>query len=141
VPGSFCWPDSTSCVTYGRLYTQEAAIKACSMMGGSWRLPSQEEWQALAKSYGGVYDNSNDEGKSAFIALTEDGNGGFNATAGGNRSGEGKFERLGAHGFYWTSTRYDSAEAWFYNFAMEAGLLNRHTGDKNMAISVRCIKE
>jgi uncharacterized protein (TIGR02145 family) len=50
-------------------------------------------------------------------------------------------ERLGAYGFYWTSTEYESKEAWFYNFAKGSTLLNHHTGDKNRAFSVRCIKD
>ena len=36
---------------YGRLYTWDAAQKACPP---SWRLPTDEEWRALRQGYGGL---------------------------------------------------------------------------------------
>lgn len=73
--------------------------------------------------------------------LTEGGSAGFHALLGGNREVNGDYQRLEAHGFYWTATEMDSIQAWFLNFAKGASLLNRHTGDKQRALSVRCIKE
>ena len=140
VPDSFCkGDDSAFCAQYGRFYTWEAAKKACSQLGEEWRLPTNEEWAILAKSYGGIYGEAGDNGKSAYLALTEGGSAGFNAFLAGNREADGTYARFGAHGFYWTATEKDSSEAWFINFAKGAPLLNRHTGDKNRALSVRCI--
>lgn len=142
LPGSYCQQDDTNhCSRYGRLYTWEAARDACDQLGDGWRLPTNEEWQTLAKSYGGIYNDSDDKGKSAYFNLLEGGNAAFNARLGGNREANGNYERLEAHGFYWTSTEYDSSGAWFYNFGKGSTLLNRHTGDKKRAVSVRCIKE
>jgi uncharacterized protein (TIGR02145 family) len=129
------------CVHYGGLYTWQTAKKACESLGDGWRLPSDKEWQTMAKFYGGVYDDSGDKGKSAYERLMLGGGSGFNAMLGGNRERDGSYQRLDAHGFYWTSSEYDSAEAWFYNFAKGATLLNHHTGDKSRAISVRCIQD
>ena len=141
-PESFCQNDSAElCNQYGRLYSWSSATIACNSLGNDWRLPTNEEWQALAKHYGGVYDDSEDKGKSAYFYLLEGGSSGFNALLGGNREANGNYERLGAHGFYWTSTEYDSTNAWFYNFGIGSTLLNHHTGDKQMAVSVRCIKD
>jgi uncharacterized protein (TIGR02145 family) len=142
IPGSFCQQDdSLNCIRYGRLYTWEAAKNGCSKLGDGWRLPTNEEWQIMAKWYGGIYDDSDDKGKSAYMNLLDGGNSEFNAYLGGNREANGNYERLGTHGFYWTSTEYESKEAWFYNFAKGSTLLNHHTGDKNRAVSVRCIKD
>lgn len=139
---SYCQKDEVSnCDRYGRLYTWEDAIKACKQLGKGWRLPSKEEWQTLATAYGGSYGQSNDNGQLAYLNLTEGGTSGFKALLGGNRGTNGMYERLDAHGFYWTATEYDQEEAWFYNFANGSGILNRHTGDKGRAASVRCIKE
>jgi uncharacterized protein (TIGR02145 family) len=140
VENSFCPKDSTLCNTYGRLYTWKAAMEGCRSLGEGWRLPTNKEWQNLAKQYGGIVDDSEDKGRSAYVNLSEDSNAGFNALLAGNRQADGTYERLGAHGFYWTATESDSTEAWFYNFAKEATLLNHHTGSKLRAISVRCIK-
>ena len=55
----------------------------------------------MAKHYGGVSNDSPDKGKAAYSALSGD-TSGFNAVLGGNRSVAGQYERLEAHGFYWT---------------------------------------
>ncbi|GHN02255.1 hypothetical protein WSM22_37440 [Cytophagales bacterium WSM2-2] len=141
VTDSYCQQDDTlNCNRYGRLYTWKAAILGCSSLGDGWRLPTDEEWKTLAKSYGGIYDDSDDKGKSSYVNLMQDGKAEFNAVLGGNREANGAYERLEAHGFYWSSTEHDSTEAWFYNFAKGPTLLNHHTGDKKRAVSVRCIK-
>ncbi|NOS91897.1 MAG: hypothetical protein HOP30_08240 [Cyclobacteriaceae bacterium] len=140
VEDSFCHADSSNCQLYGRLYTWKAAMEGCRALGDGWRLPTNEEWQNMAKQYGGIICDSEDEGKAAYINLSEGGSAGFNALLAGNRQPNGDYQRLAAHGFYWTATESDSTEAWFYNFAKEATLLNHHTGSKLRAISVRCIK-
>jgi len=49
---------------------------------------------------------------------------------------------LDAHGFYWTASDTASTSAAFYNFGRGGEGLSRHTqGLKQMAASVRCIKE
>ncbi|MFC4870530.1 FISUMP domain-containing protein [Negadavirga shengliensis] len=142
MPESYCQQDDTLlCRRYGRLYTWEAAKNGCSNLGNGWRLPTNEEWQTLARYYGGIMSDSEDKGRSAYFNLLEGGSAEFNALLGGNREANGSYERLEAHGFYWTATEYDSAEAWFYNFGKGSTLINRHTGDKKLAVSVRCIKE
>lgn len=139
---SYCQHDDTlNCSQYGRLYTWVVAKICCDQLGDGWRLPTNEEWQTMAKMYGGIYDDSVNKGKSAYLSLLEGGKAEFNALLGGNREANGSYERLGAHGFYWSATEYDHDQAWFYNFAKGSTLLNRHTGDKKLAISVRCIKE
>ena len=142
IPESYCQQDDTfNCNRYGRLYTWEAAKKGCDGLGDRWRLPTDEEWRIMAKHYGGVYDDSDDKGQSAYVNLLEGGNAEFNALLGGNREADGHYQRLGAHGFYWTATEYDSADAWFYNFGKGSTLLNHHSGSKKRAVSVRCVME
>jgi uncharacterized protein (TIGR02145 family) len=66
---------------------------------------------------------------------------GFNAVLGGNRS-EGQYARLEAHGLYWTALANDPATAPYYNFGQNGGALHRQPqGEKQMAISVRCIRD
>lgn len=141
-PQSHCQKDEhLLCDHYGRLYTWENARKACKKIGNNWRLPTNEEWLALATAYGGIQENSIDNGKLAYLNLVNGGTSGFNALLGGNREANGTYNRLEAHGFYWTATEYNREQAWFYNFAKGPAILNRHTGDKSRAASVRCIKK
>jgi uncharacterized protein (TIGR02145 family) len=141
--GSFCYDNSeANCHRYGRLYTWDAARDGCRSLGDGWRLPTDDEWRQMAKHYGGVRDESADAGQAAYKALTIGGNSGFDAPLGGNRSERGAFDRLEAHGFYWTASDRNESTAVFYNFGRGVLALNRHPeGDKRMAASVRCVRE
>jgi uncharacterized protein (TIGR02145 family) len=139
---SYCYDDAESnCRRYGRLYTWASAQRACETLGSGWRLPTDDEWRQMAKRYGGVSDDSADKGRAAFTSLVSGGPSGFNAVLGGNRS-DGKYARLEAHGFYWTASDNDPRSAPFYNFGQNGHALHRQPeGDKQMAISVRCVRK
>lgn len=140
---SYCYEDAElNCRQYGRLYTWDSAQRACQSLGDGWRLPTDDEWRAMAKHYGGVSEDSDDRGKAAYKALLTGGNSGFNALLGGGRSKDGQYARLGAHGFYWTASEIDPATGWSYNFGGGGQALHRQSGgEKEGAFSVRCITE
>jgi uncharacterized protein (TIGR02145 family) len=140
-PESYCYGDiETNCGRYGRLYRWRAAQRGCQSLGDGWRLPTNDEWQRLAKQFGGVVGDSDDGGKAAYRALVG-GVSGFNALKGGGRSTTGEYTRAEAHGFFWTATESDSTRAWFYNFGGQL-YLNRHPdGEKERAFSVRCVRD
>jgi uncharacterized protein (TIGR02145 family) len=143
VPSS-CYGDAEpNCRKYGRLYTWESARRACQSLGDGWRLPTDDEWRQMAKHYGGIFEDSSDSGKAAYTALLIGGSSGFNAVLGGTRNSEdGQYARLEAHGFYWTASEKDSANAPFYNFGRgRPALFRQSSGEKHMAISVRCVSE
>ena len=139
---SYCHDDSeANCRRYGRLYTWQSAQRACHSLGDRWRLPTDDEWRQMAKHYGGVGDDSPDKGKAAYTALLRGGTSGFKAVLGGNRTIDGKYERLEAHGFYWTASENNPMTAPFYNFGKGSqGLYRQPEGQKQMAISVRCVR-
>ena len=141
IDGSYCYDEKeANCGRYGRLYTGEAAQRGCRELGDGWRLPTNLEWQQMAKPYGGVFGDSDDDGKGAYAALVSGGKSGFNVVFGGRREPNGEYARVDAHGFYWTSSRSESGGIWFYNFGGQR-FLNRHSGGNPlMAISVRCIR-
>jgi uncharacterized protein (TIGR02145 family) len=142
IPDSYCYENvESNCKQYGRLYTWEAAQKACNLLGEGWRLPTNADWQVLARQFGGVRDDSVDKGNAAYRALLQGGSPAFNALLGGGRDMTGNYARLDAHGFYWTATETGTGTAWFYNFGKGSGMLNRHNdGEKSRAFSVRCVK-
>jgi uncharacterized protein (TIGR02145 family) len=139
---SYCYMDlELNCRRYGRLYTWEAARHGCQSLGDGWRLPSDDEWREMARHYGGLLESSADGAKAAYRALVIGGTSGFNAMLGGSRA-DGRYDRLEAHGFYWTASDNASASAAFYNFGKGGQSLSRHAqGLKQMAASVRCIRE
>jgi len=138
---SYCYDDfEPNCSRYGRLYTWVSAQQVCPSLGNGWRLPTDDEWRQMVKHYGGVSADSADKGKAAFAALLSGGISDFNAVLGGDRS-NGQYTRLEAHGFYWTASDNDRSSAPFYNFGKNGQALHRQPqGEKEMAISVRCIR-
>ena len=140
---SYCYEDSElNCRRYGRLYTWESARQACQSLEAGWRLPTDDEWRQMAKHYGGIGNDSDDNGKAAYAALLSGGSSGFSAVLGGNRSTDGRYARLEAHGFYWTASENDPGSAPFYNFGRGSQALYRQSqGQKQMAISVRCVRD
>jgi uncharacterized protein (TIGR02145 family) len=139
---SYCYDDAEpNCRRYGRLYPWESAQRVCQSLGNGWRLPTDDEWRQMAKRYGGVSADSPDKGEAAFAALRSEGTSGFNAVMGGNRF-DGKYARLGEHGLYWTASDNDPGSAPYYNFGQGGHALHRQPeGKKEMAISVRCVRE
>jgi uncharacterized protein (TIGR02145 family) len=141
---SYCYENAElNCRRYGRLYTWESARRACESLGSGWRLPADEAWRRLAKYFGGVGDDSADNGKTAYTALLVGGRSGFKALLGGGREvNADRYARLEAHGFYWTSSERDSGNALFYNFAKGGLALYRQPdGEKQRAFSVRCVRQ
>ncbi|SDB90641.1 FISUMP domain-containing protein [Williamwhitmania taraxaci] len=103
VPGSWCYDNNPeNCKKYGRLYTYEAALKACPK---GWHLPSSAEWSVLANFLGGE--------DVAGKALKIGGKSAMMLPLGGNRIQSAGFGLVGTYGSYWSSTRYDSTHAWY----------------------------
>lgn len=138
--GEGCWVydnDPKNGEKYGRLYTWKAAQKACPP---GWRLPTDDEWRAMAKVFGGCDDDANDGGKAANDALIEGGSSGFSARLGGYRLFDGDFGLLGSWGEYWSATERGSDRAWYYTF-VGGGKLRRSLLGKSNGFSCRCLQD
>lgn len=115
---------------YGRLYTWDAAIKACPP---GWRLPGLKEIEAIIDRFGGA--------KGAYEALTEGGKSSFNAHLGGLRYTEGSFCDLRlTGGYYWSVTETGSDGAWIYNFDGGSRKLFCYYKSKGFGFSCRCVQ-
>ena len=143
IPGSYYYNDSAVyCQKYGRLYTYEAAQKVCISLGEGWHIPSTDEWHTLLKHYGGAFKEAESTGKEAFERLLRKEKPTFAMTLAGNRNIDGTYGRIGAHGFYWTSTELNNDNAGFLNFASGKKVLFLQPDmEKMRAISVRCVKK
>lgn len=126
---------------YGRLYTWEAAKKACPE---GWHLPMDEEWKILMKKMGGYYDGYKGEigdAKASYQALIQGGISNFSVLLGGNRDSIGKFNNLDENGLFWSATGSDAIFAWDYFFDRDFGRVTRDFDYKLDAFSCRCIKD
>jgi uncharacterized protein (TIGR02145 family) len=139
---SWCYGNSSdSCAKYGRLYTWEAAKRACQSVG--MRLPTKAEWDALVTAAGG----SSTAGKKlkSTSGGNSDGNGtndfGFSALPGGYRGSLGSFDFAGGYGYWWTATEHSDGNA--YNWVMYSRHddVDEYFSVLSYAISVRCVQD
>ena len=148
--GSWCYDnDPEKCKLAGRLYTWDAATKACPE---GWRLPSEEDWNMLmieGLSKAGTILKSETgwawKNNGTFI----DGNGenslGFSAIPAGLWTAqEETYANAGMVAFFWSSTEKDDDEANSVTFSgdsrfNEEALLGAMP--KNYGFSVRCVQD
>lgn len=139
---SWCYDNNDNkCIEFGRLYNFDAAKSVCP---DGWHLPTEKEWESLITTYGG--------GKSAYNYLVKGGKSSFDALLGGERSRYGSgmigvssrvgFLRNGLNGYYWSRTRNPSRKdlVWYYHFESKEREVIRHSGNKENALSCRCIE-
>ena len=120
---SVCYGNEhVNCEIMGRLYTWNAATTGLCPKG--WTLPSQEDFK---KAFG----------DASSATLKE--NNSFNMQFAGFRYYDGKFADLDASASFWTSDSYDDSRAYLVR-ATDSTITYEHF-NKNIAASVRCIKE
>jgi len=131
---------------YGKLYNGHAVIDNRGICPTGWHVATYNDWQALISLLGGE-DVAGGKLKSIGTQHWESPNtgatnaSGFTALPGGNRNQYGDFfDMMSMHGFWWTSTMvmYNPLYAMSIN-AFSQGI-TEHLFDKNMGLSVRCVK-
>ncbi|MDA3910287.1 MAG: PEGA domain-containing protein [Bacteroidales bacterium] len=127
---SWCYDnESHNCDKYGRLYKWESAKNTCP---DGWHLPSKRDFKILLKSV----DKSN-----VYNALTEGGESGFSIPLGGWGNSKTNFSGCGYIAYYWTSTYYVSSGVWYFDIYKHTESVDLHLVNKNVGLSVRCIKD
>ncbi len=125
---------------YGRLYTLEAAEKACP---AGWHLATEAEWTSLST----LENESITGGKLKTVEYWDapntgaDNSFGFNAVPGGYKSPEGEFTDLGKIAAYWTSSEKSVNTAWRIFLLYNNSGIMRGMDLKTHAFSVRCVKD
>jgi uncharacterized protein (TIGR02145 family) len=137
-PNSWCYDNNPdNCKKYGRLYSWNAAMKACP---DDWHLPFRKEWCELFIFAGGEdIAGMKLKSKSPDWDGTDDYS--FLALPGGGRITNGSFGDLGSWGGWWTATENDSSNA--YNWNMGADYTDAYEFDNNKidGFSVRCLRD
>lgn len=132
IPNSFAYKnDRDNMRIYGRLYTWDAAMKACPK---GWHLPSDAEWSQLSTALGGV--------TNAAEQMKFNGSSGFNAPMGGYKTEKGmEFEGKNTDAIYWSSTPFQGNTVWVRQIKSFSPKLLETSYDKNVAASCRCVKD
>ncbi|MCD6345792.1 MAG: hypothetical protein J7L96_00085 [Bacteroidales bacterium] len=154
-----CWKGIESyCDTYGYLYTWHGANIACPH---GWHLPTEQDWQTLElflgvaqitiESYQSRGITMNVGGRLKDTRLWESPNEGatnetgFSAIPGSQRYWDGSWDDEGpSHTVhYWTATEstYDSNNVYYRTLYNDDVGITRGSIRKDVAFSVRCIKD
>ena len=126
---------TTNYTTYGVLYNWAAAMNGQTGEGvqgicpTGWHLPTDAEFTILTNTTGNT--------KGALISA-----GWFDSLFAGYRHDiYGEFEAVGSAAWYWTSTAFDSNDAWRMALVSSNTTVWRSAYAKSIGMSVRCIKD
>jgi uncharacterized protein (TIGR02145 family) len=150
--GAWCYynNDAANGKRWGKLYNWYAVNDPRGLAPEGWHIPSDAEWTTLTTFLGGE-DVAGGKMKSE-LALWQlpnkaaNNESGFTGLPGGFRYGktdigDGAFEGVQNLGFWWSSTDYSPADAWYRYMFYDSGGAARNHGFKNNGFSVRCIRD
>ncbi|MDR2592012.1 MAG: InlB B-repeat-containing protein [Chitinispirillales bacterium] len=132
-----------NCAKYGRLYTWEAAKRACQQVGK--RLPTRTEWDALVTAAGGSSvagsKLKSSSGWNSYSDISSTDEFGFSALPGGYRDySDGDFIDAGFYGYWWTAT--ESGSGAYGRRMYDYGDLVYEGNDlKSDGFSARCVED
>ncbi len=149
--GAYCYynNNSANADTYGALYNWYAVDEDDSrgLAPEGWHVPTDDDWQTLVDFLGGssvAGGKMKETGTAHWIspntgATNESG---FTALPGGYRYyNNGYFGYIGYTAYFWSSTEYDSNNAWnrllYYDYSGVA----RYSYYKYYGFSIRCVRD
>lgn len=142
-----------NCSVYGGLYqwnemmqytTLEGAQGICPPNGG-WHIPTDDEWATLVDFLGGGPAAGGKMKEAGTIHWNPPNTGatnssGFTALPAGSRYINSIFYELGTNAYFWSSTEYNTVNAWRQILSSQDGGINNHNDSKVSGFSVRCLK-
>lgn len=131
LPGSFCYEnDESNCEQFGRLYTWDAAQKACPE---GWHIPTFDEWKELIDN-GTTIENDHEYWRGYDVLH-------FPKSLGGFKNAKGKFELKGIRADFWTGTEKDKGKAHYWFWSQSSKKFGNADFSKKAAMSVRCVSD
>ncbi|MDR0941127.1 MAG: fibrobacter succinogenes major paralogous domain-containing protein [Bacteroidales bacterium] len=132
---------------YGLLYNYKA-IEGGNLCPEGWRVPTDEDWDALAKTLGG-----NEIAATALKTnvMWKEGNAtnesGFSALPSGFRERDGRFHVMGEYSLWWSQTPridkvndlLDTQNGMYYSIDKNTNINHSHIA-RSVGLSVRCVK-
>ena len=129
---SWCYGnEAVNCEKYGRLYSFEAARKACESLGSGWRLPTKMDWNRLFKEHSNV-------------TLMKGGLSGFDLIKAGELDyTNNDFDYLDQYGYYWSDNRGVLDHGKYYRFTGRNAKneLRSNKSHQRDGRSCRCVKD
>ena len=147
--GAYCYynNDSTTyAAVYGKLYNWYAVNDPRGLAPLGWHVPSNAEWAALETCLGGssvAGGKLKETGTTHWLAPNAGAtnSSGFAGLPGGYRNFNGTFNVIGNYGYWWSSTEYNTSNAWNLYLNYGNGNSNRGGNNKQNGFSVRCLRD
>ncbi len=156
----YCHNDlESNCDIYGGLYQWDEAMQYSTTEGvqgicpTGWHIPTDAQWCTLTQ-YIDPTVNCNEVGWSGTDVGTKmksttgwygGGNGtntsGFSALPGGSRDYNGSFNDVTNYTYFWSSSQFDAAGAWFRYLYYDYAYVSRSGNYKTYGFSGRCLKD
>jgi uncharacterized protein (TIGR02145 family) len=131
---------------YGKLYNWYAINDPRGLAPKGFHIPTDEEWQTLINYLGG-YDIAGSKMKqkgTRFWAepnTDANNNSGFEALPGGCRDNIGGFNVLKYCGTWWSLSKFDFNKIYLISLYWSSGIITKEDTNKQLGLSVRCIKD
>jgi uncharacterized protein (TIGR02145 family) len=128
---------------YGKLYNWYAVNDPRRLAPEGWKIPSDEDWTTLTDYLGG--EEIAGEKMKSTNGWGLEGNGtnesGFSGLPGGVRADSGTFLTIDYYGYWWSSSEGDTSSAWSRYLGYDNGDVSSYDYDKELGLSVRCLRD
>jgi uncharacterized protein (TIGR02145 family) len=147
--GAWCHYDNDPAndAIYGKLYNWYAVNDSRGLAPVGKKIPTDAEWTVLTDFLGGESIAGGKMKETGFCHWADPNtdatnSSGFTALPGGLRDYFfGEFDGISVLGSWWSSSEYDTANAWSRNLNYDDGIAYSYYTIKGSGFSVRCIEE
>ena len=147
--GAYCYynnDSATYAATYGKLYNWYAVNDPRGLAPEGWYIPTDFEWTTLSNCLGGDLVAGGPLKEMGTTHWTTPNTGatnlsGFTALPGGYRYIDGTFVALSIGGWWWSSTEFNTTDAWNRNLLYADDDVGRTNNDKHIGFSIRCLRD
>jgi uncharacterized protein (TIGR02145 family) len=140
--------DATNNAKYGKLYNWYAVSKTNNgnknLCPVGWHIPSDAEWKVLTDYLGGASMAGGKMKEEGTLNWDSPNTGATNTSLftgipGGYRYNDGFFYGVGFYGAWWSSTQYNSDDAWNRDLGSNSEIAGKRNRGKIEGLSIRCL--
>ena len=146
--GAWCYYENNTAngTTYGKLYNWYAVNDPRGLAPNGYHIPTDAEWTTLTSYLGGTVTaggKMKEAGTSHWLSPNTNAtnSSGFTGLPGGCRGTTGGFGDIGASGYWWSSSVYNTSLAWYRNLYYYDGYVYSYSFYRQIGFSVRCLRD
>lgn len=134
--------DSANNSIYGKLYNWHA-VNNGKLAPAGWHVPTDNDWEILVNYLNASIAGSvmKDTVNLWTVPNIANNSSGFSCLPAGYRLENGKFLHINDGAYFWSSTFYNDYSVWFRSLGWNSTNVGRNNITKEMAVSVRCLKD